>query len=78
MSTKALGLQMSSQKLSKKQVVCTVDFWRINKLKVFFPAQTRDSQFPFAYHRKKVGNVDKKNIICQTLVERFQFLANCI
>ena len=46
------------------------------KSNLFLP-QTQDFQFLFAYHRKEVDNVDEKSKFCPTLVEMFQFLANC-
>ena len=77
MSTKVFQLQIFSQESSKINKYFLPLFLTNHWIQSLLPAQTRKFQFPFAQHRKEVGNADKKSKICQTLVEMFQFLANC-
>ena len=69
MSTKTFELQKSSQESSKIN--------KYHRIQSLLHAQTRDYHFPFAQHRKQVGNVGKKSKFCRTLVEMFQLLAYC-
>ena len=80
MSRKAFYLQISSLEHKNRQMLTSILYrcFLVNqKIQSLLLAQTQDFQFPFAYHRKGVESVDKKSLSCQTLVEIFQFLANC-